>query len=166
MTRPKYLITTKYAFAFYSLLKQCEACGVKIRNELEYKDSENTIVVDALFGKLSTLLGFGFEGPFRSPYNDAIDQVRRAKHLVSIDVPSGWNVNDGPSEESLSPETLISLMCPKNCSRFFKGQHHILAGRFINIESLIKLITRNDDEFELASKMYAKFGNEALYCYL
>lgn len=40
-------------------------------------------------------------------------------------------MNDGPSNEHFQPELLISLTAPKLCSKFFKGKHHYLGGRFI-----------------------------------
>lgn len=52
-------------------------------------------------------------------------------HSHSIDIPSGWSVEQGPSDGDISPQTLISLTAPKLCARYFKGKKHFLAGRFV-----------------------------------
>jgi hypothetical protein len=53
--------------------------------------------------------------------------------IVSIDVPSGWDVSDGDiTSIGLQPECLISLTAPKECARKFKGRYHALGGRFMN----------------------------------
>lgn len=54
----------------------------------------------------------------------------------SIDIPSGWNVENGPSNEAanvkcISPDMLISLTAPKLCARYFNGKYHYLGGRFV-----------------------------------
>jgi NAD(P)H-hydrate epimerase len=51
--------------------------------------------------------------------------------VVSIDVPSGWDVDGGePSRSSLQPAMLVSLTAPKKCAAYFRG-HHWLGGRFL-----------------------------------
>jgi hypothetical protein len=52
--------------------------------------------------------------------------------VASIDVPSGWHVEEGDVTSSgLSPEMLISLTVPKHCSRGFRGKYHYVGGRFL-----------------------------------
>ena len=53
--------------------------------------------------------------------------------VVSIDIPSGWNVETGPETGSdvIQPEMLISLTAPKLCAAKFSGKHHFLGGRFV-----------------------------------
>ena len=65
--------------------------------------------------------------------------------MVSVDVPSGWHVENGASYiedldqtdiepgmkiPALEPDCLISLTAPKMCARSFKGRFHYLGGRF------------------------------------
>ena len=53
--------------------------------------------------------------------------------IVSVDVPSGWDVENGrPGNKSicLEPETLISLTAPKITASKFHGAH-FLGGRFV-----------------------------------
>lgn len=54
-------------------------------------------------------------------------------YFYRIDIPSGWDVEKGPSNdyECVEPELLISLTAPKMCARYYKGSFHYLGGRFI-----------------------------------
>jgi NAD(P)H-hydrate repair Nnr-like enzyme with NAD(P)H-hydrate epimerase domain len=59
--------------------------------------------------------------------------------LVSVDIPSGWAVDEGPppassSLPSLRPSLLVSLTAPKPCALQFDGPHHFLGGRFLSAE--------------------------------
>ena len=50
--------------------------------------------------------------------------------VVSVDVPSGWDVNKGDVAKSgLLPHTLVSLTAPKGCAKLFRGPHHILGNQ-------------------------------------
>ena len=59
----------------------------------------------------------------------------RGTPIVSVDIPSGWDVEKGPELENkdlyFMPEMLVSLTAPKLCAKYFKGPHHILGGRFV-----------------------------------
>ena len=64
--------------------------------------------------------------------------------IISIDIPSGWSVSDGPqplctetnekdeteSLETFDPEVLLSLTAPKEGVKGYKGRHW-LGGRFV-----------------------------------
>ncbi|NXS62418.1 YJEN3 protein, partial [Brachypteracias leptosomus] len=50
--------------------------------------------------------------------------------IVSLDVPSGWDVEAG-SSGGISPDVLVSLSAPKQCARRFLGRQHFVAGRFL-----------------------------------
>ncbi|OUZ99768.1 YjeF N-terminal domain [Macleaya cordata] len=93
------------------------------------------ILVDAMFG-------FSFHGAPRPPFDDLIrrlvclhshDQTRqRAPVIVSVDIPSGWHVEDGDvGGEGIKPDMLVSLTAPKLCAKKFSGPHHFLGGRFV-----------------------------------
>lgn len=59
--------------------------------------------------------------------------------IVSIDVPSGWDVSAGDvGGTGLRPSLLISLTAPKECARSFAGKH-ALGGRFMPPVLLQKL---------------------------
>lgn len=96
------------------------------------------IVLDAVFG-------FSFKGEPREPFKSALQNIvdmRRdappgsALPVVSVDIPSSWNVDSGPHESELAqafmPDVLISLTAPKSGSKFFRGAKHWLGGRFVD----------------------------------
>jgi len=111
-----------------NLLHQCRENDVKILDSIEsFRDlKEYRIIVDALFG-------FSFEPPVRAEFVPIIDILKSTKVSVcSIDIPSGWNVENGPPVEGgVEPEMLISLTAPKNCAKSFRGKYHYLGGRFV-----------------------------------
>lgn len=111
------------------------------------------LIIDSLFG-------FSFKPPIRPPFNDLIGFLS-ANHnkmppIISIDIPSGWDVDDGPinDETNIKPTMLISLTAPKPCAKFFNSSEvvHYLGGRFINqqmahkygIEDLIDMYKGNE----------------------
>lgn len=84
------------------------------------------VVLDALFG-------FSFKGPVRPPFDTMLEMIQRAnKPIVSVDIPSGWDVEKGPMVEwpMIQPDVLISLTVPKEGARMFNGRH-LLGGRFV-----------------------------------
>ncbi|CAD5205922.1 unnamed protein product [Bursaphelenchus okinawaensis] len=85
------------------------------------------LVVDAFFG-------FSFKPPLREPFGEMMDSIVKANATVfSIDIPSGWDVENGPPEDGtvkLLPKSMISLTAPKKCAKHFKGTHY-LGGRFV-----------------------------------
>lgn len=66
------------------------------------------LVMDAVFG-------FSFSGQIRSPFDAIITSMATCGvDVVSIDVPSGWHVEDGPGDvNGLMPTMLVSLTAPK-----------------------------------------------------
>ncbi|KAJ3371140.1 NAD(P)H-hydrate epimerase [Allomyces arbusculus] len=85
------------------------------------------LIVDALFG-------FSFSGDVRAPFDQVIQKINDAKKpIVSVDVPSGWDVEQGPIDGKLkieSPAVLVSLTAPKLGCLKFDGTHFV-GGRFI-----------------------------------
>lgn len=61
--------------------------------------------------------------------------------VVSIDIPSGWDVEQGNlciykgniQNCGLNPDCLISLTVPKKCAESYSGIHYV-GGRFVPIE--------------------------------
>uniref|UniRef100_T1H3Y6 NAD(P)H-hydrate epimerase n=1 Tax=Megaselia scalaris TaxID=36166 RepID=T1H3Y6_MEGSC len=99
--------------------------GLKFIDNIQNDCTKYNLIVDALFG-------FSFKPPVRETFQPIMNYLYKTNiPIASIDIPSGWNVNDGPLEEHFQPELLISLTAPKLCSKFFKGKHHYLGGRFI-----------------------------------
>jgi NAD(P)H-hydrate epimerase len=59
------------------------------------------------------------------------DLERTSTPLVSVDTPSGWHVEDGPTGPvKLAPDVLVSLTAPKKCASHFAGRHYV-GGRFV-----------------------------------
>jgi len=86
------------------------------------------VVMDAMFG-------FSFHGAPRPPFDGilaALLPTAQPPALVSVDIPSGWQVEEGDvGGGGLRPDVLVSLTAPKMCARGFTGSHHYLGGRFV-----------------------------------
>lgn len=112
---------------FQGLVTQCTSMDIPFISELPSSENVNNsygIVVDALFG-------FSFKGDVRAPFGDVLNTLKGLYiPLCSIDVPSGWNVEQG-NPDGLQPDFLISLTAPKKCAKLFKGKYHYLGGRFV-----------------------------------
>ncbi|RWR92479.1 pyridoxine/pyridoxamine 5'-phosphate oxidase 1, chloroplastic isoform X1 [Cinnamomum micranthum f. kanehirae] len=96
---------------------------------------EFDIIVDAIFGVLS-------HGEPRRPFDGIIQRLaslnchdhthKRSPAIVSVDIPSGWNVDEGDvGGQGIKPDMLVSLTAPKHCAKKFGGPHHFLGGRFV-----------------------------------
>lgn len=108
------------------------------------------VVLDALFG-------FSFKPPIRDPFNDVIGHLSenhgRIAPVVSIDIPSGWDVDEGPTDIDIKATVLVSLTAPKPCAHHFvkNGGTHYLGGRFVSpgiarkydIEDLVRLYQKD-----------------------
>jgi len=115
---------------------------------------ETRCFVDAMFG-------FSFRGEVRAPFVEVMKKLtaltngvcadldERALFTVSLDIPSGWNVDGAPSGgEVFTPNLLISLTAPKKCCATFDdpalgertprmkrmAQTHVVAGTFLTEE--------------------------------
>ena len=65
--------------------------GIKFIDEMpEYLDTMSyDLVLDAIFG-------FSFKGDIRSPFDTIVEALGKSEiPICSIDVPSGWNVDEG-----------------------------------------------------------------------
>lgn len=93
------------------------------------------LVIDAMFG-------FSFHGIPRPPFDSLLRKLvapngKKAEEvgvppIVSVDIPSGWHVENGDTEGTcLRPDMLVSLTAPKLCAKMFKGAHHYVGGRFV-----------------------------------
>ncbi len=146
---------------YKNLLKQCENLKIPVLgsvDDFEKSFSDNDVVMDAVFGqstslkrecgrlnKLTVTTGFSFAPPVRKPFDRILRLLESTKlPIISVDIPSGWSVTDGPQPlytepdedgksekiETFTPDTLISLTAPKQGVRDFKGKHY-LGGRFV-----------------------------------
>lgn len=115
---------------FTNLVKQCHMYDIPFVEaipDLSALDKEYGLIVDALFG-------FSFKPPVRPLFAPILEILSQTTvPVISVDVPSGWHVEDGPSTDvpSLAPDMLVSLTAPKLCAKHFKGRYHVLGGRFV-----------------------------------
>lgn len=95
---------------------------------------QSAYVVDSVFG-------FSFKPPIKKGvYLETLEKIAQNQanyQLISIDSPSGWDVDKGPpsskDDPNLDPDMLISLTYPKLCSKYLKpGAFHYCGGRFIS----------------------------------
>ena len=111
------------------LITQCENYEIKINEKIyetkeEYEKifDEFDIIVDALFG-------FSFKGEIRQPFKTIIESMKKYENkIISIDIPSGFDIDKGNIFNTFIPKGLVSLTLPKLCSKDFKGEH-FLGGR-------------------------------------
>ncbi len=112
---------------FMNLVKQCIDLEIAVLGQTPSLEEVNSfgLVVDGLFG-------FSFQGPVRSPFDEIIRSFRNTKTpILSIDLPSGWDVNDGDVHQTgFIPDAVISLTLPKNCMKSYNKVHY-LGGRFV-----------------------------------
>lgn len=113
---------------FERLTKQCIKCDIPVVQEIGSLKDYN-LVVDAVFG-------FSYKPPLRDQFKGLLSQISRCGvPIVSVDIPSGWIVDEGPpNDEStpvIYPDCLISLTAPKLCAKHLKGSSHYLGGRFV-----------------------------------
>lgn len=128
---------------YQNLLTQCRKFNITIYDQVPSQPLESlgNLIIDSVFG-------FSFKPPNRDPnFARLLNLMHHSSNqmpLVSVDIPSGWNVESGDSnivndqvnlDESLripalKPDCLVSLTAPKLCARYFKGRYHYLGGRF------------------------------------
>nr|XP_027203254.1 NAD(P)H-hydrate epimerase-like isoform X1 [Dermatophagoides pteronyssinus]XP_027203255.1 NAD(P)H-hydrate epimerase-like isoform X2 [Dermatophagoides pteronyssinus] len=121
---------------FANLVNQCKRMDIEFINNVDNNLDRYELIVDALFG-------FSYKPPLRPESRPILEYLARIDHqqkrLISIDIPSGWHVEQGPpssendqsSTPIIKPDCLISLTAPKKCAKYFHGQLHWLGGRFV-----------------------------------
>ncbi|ESO94972.1 hypothetical protein LOTGIDRAFT_117600, partial [Lottia gigantea] len=115
---------------FNNLRLQCERMDMPF---LSFFPSHPELITDSYNLVIDALFGFSYKGPTRPESAVILDKLKAIQNIVpicSIDVPSGWDVENG-DPEGIQPELLISLTAPKLCAKLFKGKYHYLGGRFI-----------------------------------
>ncbi|SOV19606.1 pyridoxal 5'-phosphate synthase, putative [Plasmodium gaboni] len=118
---------------FKRLLKLLEHYEINVLRSITPSDLDNyDLIIDSIFG-------FSFKGEPRKPFDEIIQMINNSnKVVVSVDVPSGINIDSGLSTNSLfiNSDMNISLMLPKQGLINYKKKHY-LGGRFIPL-SIIK----------------------------
>ncbi|XP_051495476.1 yjeF N-terminal domain-containing protein 3 isoform X1 [Apus apus] len=109
---------------------QCEKMDIPF---LSYLPTEVQLINDAYNAVVDAVLGAEAEvGEGRGPCAPILATLKNIRiPIISLDVPSGWEVEAGGSGGGISPEVLVSLSAPKQCARRFLGRQHFVAGRFL-----------------------------------
>jgi len=126
---------------FINLIQQCKDMNIPILDEIPTQNRPRyDVIVDSIFG-------FSFRGTApREPFATAIQQMVQLKQspllssvssssdhpiLISVDVPSGWDVDGGDlTGTGFHPDVLVSLTAPKLSAKKFRGRHFV-GGRFL-----------------------------------
>ncbi|XP_054830097.1 NAD(P)H-hydrate epimerase [Eublepharis macularius] len=113
---------------FEGLTTQCQKMDIPFLSEFPSEaaliDEVYGLVVDAIFG-------FSFQGAVREPFGTILGTLEEVTvPIVSIDIPSGWDVEKG-NPDGIQPDMLISLTAPKKAAKQFTGRYHFLGGRFV-----------------------------------
>lgn len=87
------------------LVDVCRRVGVRVVDSADVGAFD--VVVDALFG-------FSFKAPLRRPYDALVRSLEGARRVISIDVPSGHDV-DSVENDGFRPEAVICYTAPKKC---------------------------------------------------
>ena len=118
---------------FQNLVTQCQKMDIAFLADFDSIDwSKVKIIVDALFG-------FSYRPPLRAEFGAILTKLStldtKQHILVSVDIPSGWHVENGPASDAqtpvIRPDCLVSLTAPKKCAVHFTGTFHWLGGRFV-----------------------------------
>ena len=138
------------------LITQCENYDIKISDKIyetkeEYEKifEDCDIIIDALFG-------FSFKGEIRQPFKTIIEAMKKYENkIISVDIPSGFDIDKGNIFETFIPKGLVSLTLPKLCSKTFKGEH-FLGGRFVPKKLFEKFNLNCDNLYKGCSGLYIK----------
>ncbi|CAL6070718.1 NAD(P)H-hydrate_epimerase [Hexamita inflata] len=110
---------------FNTLIKQLELYSIQFSSSIDIINSAE-IIIDCIFG-------FSFvSGQVKPPYNQIIS-IFHSKHVISVDVPSSWPVDDQPLEPVFTPKCVVSLSCVKECGIWAQkmGAVHYLAANIV-----------------------------------
>ena len=138
------------------LITQCQNYGILINEKIfetkeEYEKifEQNDIIIDALFG-------FSFKGEIRQPFKTIIEAMKKFENkIISVDIPSGFDIDKGNIFDTFIPKGLVSLTLPKLCSKEFKGEH-FLGGRFVPKKLFEKFNLNCDNLYKKSPDLYVK----------
>ena len=138
------------------LIAQCQNYGILINEKIfetkeEYEKifEQNDIIIDALFG-------FSFKGEIRQPFKTIIEAMKKFENkIISVDIPSGFDIDKGNIFDTFIPKGLVSLTLPKLCSKDFKGEH-FLGGRFVPKKLFEKFNLNCDNLYKKSPDLYVK----------
>jgi hydroxyethylthiazole kinase-like uncharacterized protein yjeF len=147
---------------FTNLVKQCEELGIPFVDSPTDTDANNSQSYDII---LDSIFGFSFNPSrgVRAPFDTMIEYMSSTDvPIVSVDVPSGWDVETGDSHNiGVVPSILVSLTAPKLFAKTKLpiGTTHYLGGRFLSpklaaeygLEGVMDLYTGSRQFIQLAA---------------
>ncbi|ELQ76139.1 hypothetical protein THOM_0900 [Trachipleistophora hominis] len=71
-------------------------------------------VIDAMFG-------FSFKPPLREPFSSIVSCISGHNNVISIDVPSGYEINNEHNNHSFIPKHVVCFVAPKICTKTCKS---------------------------------------------
>lgn len=89
---------------FNNLVTQCTLMDIPFLETCTVDANKYGLIVDSLFG-------FSFKPPVRESFADVMNLLTSTEvPVVSVDIPSGWDVENGPiGDKFIKPHMLISL---------------------------------------------------------
>jgi NAD(P)H-hydrate epimerase len=110
---------------FLKLVTQCKDLEIQFLETFPDALEEYDLILDSLFG-------YSFQGPAKAPSDQIIAKLAISPiPVLSVDIPSGWHVEQGDVYEThFIPTAIISLTAPKRCVESYSGMHY-LGGRFV-----------------------------------
>ena len=138
------------------LVTQCENYEINIMEKAFETIEEYYTLFDKYDLIIDALFGFSFKGEIRQPFKTIIEAMKKYESkIISVDIPSGFDINNGNIFNTFVPKSLISLTLPKLCSKTFTGDH-FLGGRFVP-KKLFEKFNLNCEALYSASKdLYIK----------
>jgi NAD(P)H-hydrate epimerase len=144
---------------YLKLLRQCSNYSITLTsNDVIDNFNKYDLIIDCMFG-------FSFKGDVRPPFDEIIKvniiliekKLNETKvKIVSVDIPSGWDVEKGNTMSTFNPQMLISLTLPKLGMINYNGIHYV-AGRFVP-SSLINKYNLKMPKYE-GSEMFKLINN-------
>lgn len=131
------------------LLDQCIAFGVPVVPIEEAMQKQYDVGIDAIYG-------FGFRAPLREDVAKILHyMMTKCRTVVSIDVPTGWIVDDSNKDPDriLNPNILVSMTAPKLCAKSIDPNCvHIIIKEFIPKSLFIDFSDPHDGQNETKGK--------------
>ena len=138
------------------LIAQCENYEIKINEKILEKKEDYEKIFEQCDIILDALFGFSFKGEIREPFKTIIDAMKKFENkIISVDIPSGFDIDKGNIFDTFVPKGLVSLTLPKLCSKNFGGEHY-LGGRFVPKKLFEKFNLKCDELYKNFSDLYVK----------
>ncbi len=138
------------------LITQCENYEININEKIFEKKEDYEKIFEQCDIILDALFGFSFKGEIREPFKTIIDAMKKFENkIISVDIPSGFDINNGNIFNTFVPKGLISLTLPKLCSKSFTGEH-FLGGRFVPKKLFEKFNFKCEKLYQNSNDLYIK----------